>query len=77
MVQDRNKLPTYQLILMPSSNSTNWSSHFEVMMTTQKRSFLQFCDFDISNVFVEVGRRPNMHRKNVDSSATILTLKLK
>ena len=37
MVQDRNKLPIYQLILMPSSNSSNWSQHFEVMMTSPKK----------------------------------------
>ena len=63
MVQDRNKLPIYQLIFMPSSNSTIYSQHLEVMMTshlfhkivkTQKIVFLQFYEIDVCNVLAGV-----------------------
>ena len=37
MVEDRNKLPIHQLIPMPSSNSTNYYQHPEVMMTSPKK----------------------------------------
>ena len=39
MRQDRNKLPIYQLILMPLNT-------FLVMMTSSKNVFLQFGEFD-------------------------------
>ena len=41
-MQDRNKLPIYQLILMPRSTSTYWP-----VACLQKNVFLHFYKFDV------------------------------
>ena len=52
MVQDRNKLPIYQLILMPSSNSSNWS-------------FYNFVNSTFPKCLLELGEDPTYTEKMV------------
>ena len=55
MIQDRNKFPIDQLILMPCNTSTNGFLHPKVTMTLLKNVFLQFCELYISNGLFGVG----------------------